>query len=68
MQSQTESTDTFSVPDINDVTKEILKAKKDAIALCSDCGMKLASYDDSKIVKDVDDIVQEAITNDDENC
>ena len=43
LQSQTESADTFAVPDINDVTKEILKAKNDAIAVCSDCGMKLAS-------------------------
>ena len=68
LQSKAEHTDTFAVPDINDVTKEILKAKNDAIALCSACGMKLASYEDSKIVKDIDNIVQEAIVNDDENC
>ena len=72
LQSQIESADTFAVPDINDITKETLKAKNDAIALCSDCVMKLVSYDDSKIVididQDIDVIVQEAITHDDENC
>ncbi len=64
LQLKEESDATFSIPTIDQVTKEILKAKKDAMQICHSCGIQLESYDDLEIVKNVQNIIEEAVAND----
>lgn len=55
---------TFSIPSVEQITEEIIKAKVDAIQICRSCGMDLSSYEDKDLVKNVEKVLQGAIQND----
>ena len=55
---------TLSVPTIEEITQEVLKAKSDAIEICKSCAINLKSYADRDLVLNVGEIVQDAIAND----
>ena len=46
------------------MTQQIAKAKGDAIKLTVDCGMTLTSYSDRDLVKDLEYVMSEAVSND----
>jgi ribosomal protein L7/L12 len=62
-----ESEETFTIPNADLITKEISKAKIDAIAVCKSCGMVLNSYEDKDLVQNVEKVVEEAIQHDHES-
>ena len=49
------------------ITAEILKAKQDATKICNSCGIQLQSYTDLDLVQHVQDIIEDAVTNDHES-
>ena len=53
LQAKSETEDTFTAPGVEEITQEIASAKEDAIDFCRRCGIKLYSYDDVSLVKDV---------------
>ena len=67
MQLKEESAATFTVPTIDNITAEILKAKQDATKICNSCGIQLQSYTDLDLVQHVQDIIEDAVTNDHES-
>ena len=66
LQAKGETEDTLTAPGIEEITLEIVSAKEDAIDVCKRCGIKLTSYDDVCLAKDVKHVVDEAVHNDEE--
>ncbi len=67
LQMKEETDETFHIPTFQSITQEISKAKRDAIKLAADCGMELTSYNDKDLVKDVEYVVNQAVSNDQED-
>ena len=68
LQTREESDQTFLVPTIEATTEEIRRAKLDGVELSLACGMKLVSYEDKDLIKDAEQVVNEAVINDQEPC
>ena len=66
MHLKEESDETFTIPNVDLITDEIIKAKGDAIEVCKSCGMVLNSYEDKDLVQNVEKVVEEAIQHDHE--
>ena len=66
LQFKEEGEATFAVPTIDKITEEIVKAKQDATKICSSCRIQLQSYTDLDLVQHVQDIIEDAVTNDHE--
>ena len=67
LQTREESDQTFLVPTIEAIAEEIRRAKLDAVQL-SLAGMKLVSYEDKELIKDAEQVVNEAVINDQKPC
>ena len=68
LQTREESHQTFLVPTIEGIAKEIRRAKLDAVQLSLACRMKLVSYEDKELIKDAEQVVNEAVINDQKPC
>ncbi len=66
LQIQEETDQTFSLPTESDIAKMIFKAKEDAIKICDNCKIRLNSYDDKHLIKNIEKVVDDAIINDNE--
>ncbi len=63
LQIQEETDQTFSLPTESDIAKMIFKAKEDAIKICDNCKIRLNSYDDKHLIKNIEKVVDDAIIN-----
>ena len=68
LQTREESDQTFLVPTIEAIAEGTRRANIDAVQLSLACGMKLVSYEDKELIKDAEQVVNEAVLNDQKPC
>lgn len=57
---------TFSIPTIEEITEQVLKAKETSREICPFCDITLRRYADQDLVLNVEKVVHDAVDNDHE--